>query len=527
MILFHKNTKINVVDTREISSINNLSTQTFKTNENDNKFYYQGEIKYDEGKPIWHGYGKMWTDYFTFNGEFKNGLPNGYGIYKYIGNMELYDFPNEFVTFYKGEFKEGKKHGFGQEIYKNKESYEGCFESSLRHGEGTYFSKIGSEKIKGSWIQGSAINTTQITEFWDNGNIKYKGGFNGTHWDGKGVFCYPNGSICYEGTFSKNNLCIGKIFSKDYIMKISGDFTSNLGEKNYYYDNGERHIEFRNPIIKTFFESGNISYEGEINQFEYLDINLKDILKENFLLESNQLKIPYKKGKFYYEDSSINNPKLQSIVEYDQTSQFLIGDYKEFYKNGILKKQIKYKDGYENGPYKINYNNGNIYIDSNKVNGRFIGPYKEYAENESVIKQGNFILDGEDYILTNAKLFDNHNKCIFEGSLNSNGKYIGEGKIFYDNEGNTLKYNGEFDNGVYHGTGTLYFPNENYCYQGDWHNGRRHGQGSSFYESTGTIEYLGSWVNEERHGNGTIFSESGEQVFSGTFHYNEIQMEDE
>ena len=74
MILFHKNTKINVVDTREISSINNLSTQTFKTNENDNKFYYQGEIKYDEGKPIWHGYGKMWTDYFTFNGEFKNGL---------------------------------------------------------------------------------------------------------------------------------------------------------------------------------------------------------------------------------------------------------------------------------------------------------------------------------------------------------------------------------------------------------------------------------------------------------------------
>ena len=64
----------------------------------------------------------MWTDYFTFNGEFKNGLPNGYGIYKYIGNMELYDFPNEFVTFYKGEFKEGKKHGFGQEIYKNKET---------------------------------------------------------------------------------------------------------------------------------------------------------------------------------------------------------------------------------------------------------------------------------------------------------------------------------------------------------------------------------------------------------------------
>ena len=525
MILFHKNTQINVLDTKKVSSKENLYTQTFTTQENNNnKFYYQGEIQYIEGEPVWHGYGKMWTNYFTYNGEFKSGLPDGLGIYKYTANLDLFDFPNEFVKYYKGEFKDGKKHGSGLEIYKNNESYEGSFNNSLRHGEGVYFSTNGSEKIKGIWQQGSAINTTQITEFWENGNIKYKGGFNGTHWEGKGVFCYPNGNICYEGTFSKNNLCHGKIYSKENVIKISGDFSSNMGNKDYYYDNGERYIEFKYPIIKVYFESGILSYEGEINDFDILDVQLKDLFKENIEILDKPKKIPYKKGKFYYEESSINSPKLQSIVEYDKTSSFLVGNYKEFYKNGILKKQITYKDGYENGPYKEYSQNGNIYIEGNMENGRFIGEYREYNGTE-IIKSGTYILDGNDYILSNAKIYDNQKNLVYEGSINSNGKYIGVGKIYYDNENNSIKYSGEFNNSRYHGQGSLYFPNGNHSYQGDWHYGRRHGQGTSFYESTGTMEFLGTWVNDERHGNGTLFSETGEQVFSGNFHYNEIQME--
>lgn len=530
MILFHKNTKINVLETKEVSPKKSLYTQTFKTDENGNKFYYQGEIKYIEGNPTWHGYGKMWTDYFTYNGEFELGKPHGYGIYKYIGNLYLYDFPSEFVKLYKGNFKNGKKHGKGLEIYKNNESYEGDFEKSLRHGEGVYYSSNGSEKIKGSWQQGSAINTTQITEFWENGNIKYKGGFNGSHWEGKGVFCYPNGSIYFEGTFSKNRLCYGKIYSKNNIVKISGDFTSNIGDKDFYYDNGERYIEYKHPQLRLFYDCGKLSYEGEIYDFHILNIQHKDLLEEtydDFIINQKELRIPYKKGKnYFFQESSVNNPKLQNIVEYDHTSSVLIGNYKEFFKNGILKKQLTYKNGFENGPYKEYYPSGNIKIDAIMENGRFIGSYNEYNENEYLIKSGKYVLDENNYILTNAKISSNDKKLVYEGDINNNGKYIGSGKIYYNNENNSLKYSGEFNNsGNYHGQGTLYYPNNNFSYQGDWYNGRRHGQGTSFYESTGTMEYLGAWVNDERHGSGTLFSESGEQVFAGNFHYNEIQME--
>ena len=38
------------------------------------------------------------------------------------------------------------------------------------------------------------------------------------------------------------------------------------------------------------------------------------------------------------------------------------------------------------------------------------------------------------------------------------------------------------------------------------------------------MEYIGDWVNDEKHGSGSLFNEYGEQVWSGNFHYNEIQM---
>lgn len=528
MILFTKNTNIDIVDTKKVSS-NNLYSQTFRTDTNDNNFYYQGEIRYEEDKPIWDGYGKMWSDYFTYHGNFKNGQPDGFGIYKYIGNLSLYDFPKEFVKYYKGEFKDGKKHGKGIEYYINGESYEGNFLNSLRNGEGIYYGSNGSEKIKGSWEQGYAINTTQITEFWENGNIKYKGGFNGNNWEGKGVLCYPNGNILFEGLFSKKGVS-GKIFSNKNIMLIEGDFTSSTGDKIFYYENGEKFLEYKHPVLKHFFKNGVLSFEGEIYEFGLLDMKLEHLLdvksdKINFYENAFKTKIPYKKGKLYYQDSSINNPKLQSIVEYDKTSSVLVGDFKEFYKNGILKKQVTYKNGFENGSYLEYFSNGNTFIEGTMENGHFIGSYREYNDDKFLVKSGNYISEGNSYILTNAKLFNNDKKRIFEGEINKNGKYIGSGKLYYDNEDNTIKFNGEFNNGNYHGQGTLYYPNGNLSYQGDWHNGRRHGQGTSFYEGTGTMEYLGTWVNEERHGNGTLFSETGEQVFSGNFHYNEIHFE--
>ena len=333
MIVFDKSTKINTINIRNVSTNDNLYTHTFSVDNSKIEFYYQGEISYDNKIPIWEGYGKMWTEYFSYCGNFKSGKPNGYGIYKYTGNLNIIDIPNEFVKLYKGNFKDGFKYGYGIEIYKNNESFEGNFVNSLRDGEGIYFNSNGSEKVKGLWDQGSIINTSQITEFWDNGNIKYKGGFNINYWNGKGILYYPSGNICYQGTFFKNQLEFGIISSKNNIMLVSGDFSSPKGNKIFYYENGERYIEYSNLELKHFSTNGIILFRGTIYNFDLLDINVNNLLKSEYSIDYT-IKIPYKKGKIYYLDANINNPKLHKIVEYDE-SLVLTGDYKEFYKNDI------------------------------------------------------------------------------------------------------------------------------------------------------------------------------------------------
>ena len=37
---------------------------------------------------------------------------------------------------YEGDFFEGKRHGHGQELYKNGALYEGQFENNMKHGKG-------------------------------------------------------------------------------------------------------------------------------------------------------------------------------------------------------------------------------------------------------------------------------------------------------------------------------------------------------------------------------------------------------
>ena len=126
--------------------------------------------------------------------------------------------------------------------------------------------------------------------------------------------------------------------------------------------------------------------------------------------------------------------------------------------------------------------------------------------------------------MTNGILKNNDGKIIYEGNIDKKENFIGIGKLYYDNDSNSLRYEGDFENNKFHGIGCEYFQNGNNKYQGDWSNNKKHGQGTSYYESTGTMEYIGDWKYNEKHGNGTLFNENGEQVWVGSFHYNEIQM---
>ena len=108
------------------------------------------------------------------------------------------------------------------------------------------------------------------------------------------------------------------------------------------------------------------------------------------------------------------------------------------------------------------------------------------------------------------------NKVLIEGENT---------KIYYDNEPNSLKFEGSMTEGKYSNQGILYFENGNPMYEGTFENGRRNGVGVSYYESTGTMEYNGAWVNDERHGEGAIWDESETLVYQGEFQFGDMKFD--
>ena len=521
MVLFNYNTKINLISETQIDK--NYFTNIFTVNDEEDLCYYQGQMNNNK----WNGYGKLWTKYFKYHGNFKNGKVHGHGTYEYI--EKNHDLSDEFVKYYEGDFEEGDKNGIGKEIYFNNESYFGSFKNSLRNGNGTLYNSNGSEKIKCFWKDGAAINTTQITEHWENGNIKYKGGFNGVKWHGNGVICYKNGSIFFEGNIDNNNIVNGIIKSLDNRKIIEGDFIN--GNYTFYHNNGTRYLESSNSEIREYNENGILIFKGTIynNLLNFLEnyTDCKSLIDNDIkILDQSILEIRYKKGIMYFDNTSINENKVKYILEYDENN-LLTGEYKAFNQDSLLTKSCNYLKGEKNGPYFEFYQNGKTKIECKLINNKYSGEFKEFFddENSTISMIGEYVTmpeNSNDIKLINVRTFFPNGKKKFEGSV-INKRYHDEGKIYFDNESNSISYHGEFKNGKYDGHGTLYHENGNNLYSGSWQNGLRNGQGSSFYES-GSIEYFGDWLNNEKHGQGNLFNEAGEQVWTGNFHYNEIQM---
>ena len=129
-----------------------------------------------------NGFGRLWSNSFNYSGYFKDNNYEGKGI---LITNSTEDEDKYFSKYYDGDFKNGIKSGYGKEIYNNDEYYIGEFSQNLEHGEGTLYNNNGEVKIKSNWERGSSVNTASITEYYNNGNLKYKGDYDGIHWNGK------------------------------------------------------------------------------------------------------------------------------------------------------------------------------------------------------------------------------------------------------------------------------------------------------------------------------------------------------
>ena len=118
---------------------------------------------------------------------------------------------------YIGDWKENTKEGFGIQIYKNKDKYEGLWEKNKRHGQGTYWrNEAGKLKREytGDWCKDKKHG--RGTFFYKNGD-RYDGFWVSGMPQGEGRIIYENQDI-YEGQWHE-----GKKSGYGVLVKKNGD----------------------------------------------------------------------------------------------------------------------------------------------------------------------------------------------------------------------------------------------------------------------------------------------------------------
>lgn len=225
-----------IISPNNISNIDNISESTFCVLCWQDGTMYKGNTKnlqltgkgkfthasgfvldgnFTKGKLNGNGIYKGPDNKKTFEGNWSEGLPSGYGV----------EIDQDHYT-YEGEFREGTRHGKGKLKYKNKGEYEGEFDSNHMEGIGIFT--------------------------WENGK-KYAGSWFRSKMEGKGTMKWPDGRM-YTGEYSngKKNGC-GTFFFSDG-RKYVGVWTDG-------YQNGDGvYSDLRGNEIYATWNNGQIEY---------------------------------------------------------------------------------------------------------------------------------------------------------------------------------------------------------------------------------------------------------------------------
>jgi hypothetical protein len=151
-------------------------------------------------------------DYSKYEGEIKNGLPNGQGT-ETLTNGDKYD----------GEWKNGKKNGQGITTYPDGRNYIGEYKDEKRNGQGTHTWSDG-RKYVGEYKDGEPSG--RGTHTFGKGDFegdKYEGEYKDGIPNGQGTYTSSNGEK-YEGEWKDEKPWNGTYYDKN--GNIKGKFVN-------------------------------------------------------------------------------------------------------------------------------------------------------------------------------------------------------------------------------------------------------------------------------------------------------------
>jgi len=212
-------------------------------------FKYEGE--FSDGK--YNGYGKLTRDGAVYEGNHKNGIPDGKGKWtyqngnSYEGEIKgnkligkgIYKYSDGTVI--DGNFQNGEAEGFAKTVFNSGDTFEGIYANG-KLVKGVYYFKSTGNIYEGEFVNG---------KFNGRGVLKYKNSAvdQGEFVDGfivKGTRKYADGGV-YEGEFS-----LGKRQGQGVLKFANGDFYNG-----YFVD------EKYSGLGKLTGKSSGLTAEGE------------------------------------------------------------------------------------------------------------------------------------------------------------------------------------------------------------------------------------------------------------------------
>jgi len=201
---------------------------------------------------------------------------------------------------YKGEKKNGKRHGDGVFLSDNLVEYNGNWENDVPYDNGEV--KLNDKFLYNAIWRNQfelPVNYESI-EYYDDGAIQYKGEFDNNQYHGKGTYFYKDGWR-YEGSFVEGSYNgIGIKYRADGTILYKGEFDNNQyhGKGTYFYKDGWR-------------------YEGSFVEGSYNGIGIKyDVAGGKYYEGEWKDHKFHGNGIFYYSDGSVY-----------QEGQFIKGEF--------------------------------------------------------------------------------------------------------------------------------------------------------------------------------------------------------